>query len=223
MKKGKILFADDDPDILEVITYNLEKEGYKVFQAINGEEAIQMCQEVQPDLILLDVMMPKMDGVQVCETIRDLDLTLQPMIAFLTSRAEDYSQIAGFNAGGDDYISKPIRPKVLMSRVEALMRRRNHLQHHGKAMDLVLDEKKYLVIFKGEELYLPRKEFELLSFLMQNPGVVYTRDDIMENVWEDDTVVGERTVDVHVRKLREKIGSDYIRTIKGVGYTFNTK
>ncbi|RYM32331.1 response regulator transcription factor [Brumimicrobium glaciale] len=219
--KATILFADDDPDILEMISYNLEKEGYTVFTAVNGEEAVELSEKVKPDLILLDVMMPKMDGVQVCEAIRSKDLEVQPLIAFLTSRAEDYSQIAGFNAGGDDYINKPIRPKVLLSRIEALLRRAGGNTQPEVNQDLVLDTNRYLLLFKGEELYLPKKEFELLSFLMKKPGIVANRDQILAEVWGDDTIVGERTVDVHIRKLREKIGDTYIRTIKGVGYTFN--
>src|SRR5690554_853599 len=218
--KATILFADDDPDILEMVSYNLEKEGYKVVTAVNGEEAIKLCSEIRPDLILLDVMMPKMDGVQVCETIRQLDIPAQPIIAFLTSRAEDYSQIAGFSAGGDDYINKPIRPKVLLSRIEALLRRAPITIDDKTSADLLLDPDRFLLLFKGDELYLPKKEFELLAFLMKNPGIVSNRDQILHEVWGDDTIVGERTVDVHIRKLREKIGDEYIRTIKGVGYTF---
>lgn len=221
--KATILFADDDPDILSMISYNLEKEGYTVFTAKNGEEAVILSQQVKPDLILLDVMMPKMDGVQVCEAIRSQELEVQPLIAFLTSRAEDYSQIAGFNAGGDDYINKPIRPKVLLSRIEALLRRAGGAVQPITNLDLVLDSDRFLLLFKGEELYLPKKEFELLSFLMKKPGIVSNRDQILGEVWGDDTIVGERTVDVHIRKLREKIGDQYIRTIKGVGYTFNAQ
>lgn len=219
--KATILFADDDPDILEMISYNLEKEGYTVFTAVNGEEAVELSQKVNPDLILLDVMMPKMDGVQVCEAIRAQEMEVQPLIAFLTSRAEDYSQIAGFNAGGDDYINKPIRPKVLLSRIEALLRRAGGSTQPEINEDLILDTDRFLLLFKGDELYLPKKEFELLSFLMKKPGIVSSRDQILSEVWGDDTIVGERTVDVHIRKLREKIGDTYIRTIKGVGYTFN--
>lgn len=215
-----ILFADDDPDILEMITYNLEKEGYNVVTATNGEEAVALCRKVQPELILLDVMMPKMDGVEVCETIREMDIPVQPLIAFLTSRSEDYSQIAGLSAGGDDYINKPIRPKVLLSRVEALLRRAPISKVEKSSSELKLDTDRFLLLFKGEELYLPKKEFELLAFLMKKPGIVSNRDQIMNEVWGDDTIVGERTVDVHIRKLREKIGGQYIRTVKGVGYTF---
>lgn len=223
-KKATILFADDDSDILEMISYNLKKEGYNVVTAVNGEQAVEVCKEIQPDLILLDVMMPKMDGVEVCETIRKLDLPFQPLIAFLTSRSEDYSQIAGLSAGGDDYISKPIRPKVLLSRIEALLRRvsTETKQNINSNLDLFLYPDRFLLLFKGDELYLPKKEFELLSFLMKKPGIVFNRDQILAEVWGNDTIVGERTVDVHIRKLREKIGDDYIRTIKGVGYTFNT-
>jgi len=221
--KATILFADDDPDILEMISYNLEKEGYNVVTAVNGEEAVELCEKIHPDLVLLDVMMPKMDGVEVCETIRKLDLPAQPLIAFLTSRAEDYSQIAGLSAGGDDYINKPIRPKVLLSRIEALLRRAPFTAEHTVSADLLLDTDRFLLLFKGDELYLPKKEFELLAFLMKRPRIVFNRDQILHEVWGDDTIVGERTVDVHIRKLREKIGDDYIRTIKGVGYTFNEK
>ena len=219
--KATILFADDDPDILEMISYNLEKDGYNVVKANNGAEAVELCSKITPDLILLDVMMPKMDGVEVCETIRKLDLPFQPLIAFLTSRAEDYSQIAGFSAGGDDYINKPIRPKVLLSRIEALLRRAPISGNQELATDLLLDPERFILFFKGDELYLPKKEFELLAFLMKKPGIVFNRDQILFEVWGDDTIVGERTVDVHIRKLREKIGNHYIRTIKGVGYTFN--
>lgn len=227
--KATLLFADDDVDILEMIAYNLKKEGYKVFTAVNGEEALTISRVEQPDLILLDVMMPKMDGVRVCEEIRSQNLEVQPLIAFLTSRAEDYSQIAGLNAGGDDYINKPIRPKVLLSRIEALLRRADarktedyesfeKLEEENK--DLVMDTDRFLLFFKGDELYLPKKEFELLSFLIDKPGIVFSREKILTHVWGRDTIVGERTVDVHIRRLREKIGEDYIRTIKGVGYTF---
>ncbi|PKR80238.1 DNA-binding response regulator [Brumimicrobium salinarum] len=221
--KATILLADDDVDILEMISYNLKKEGYNVFTAGDGENAVNLCKEFHPDLVLLDVMMPKMDGVLVCETIRNLDLPFQPIVAFLTSRAEDYSQIAGFSAGGDDYINKPIRPKVLTSRIEALLRRKPTVEAKQLEVDLRLDSDRYLVFFKGDELYLPKKEFELLGYLMKNPGIVFNRDQILNEVWGDDTIVGERTVDVHIRRLREKIGNNYIHTIKGVGYTFDER
>ena len=221
--KGTILLIDDDPDILQMISYNLKKEGYDVHTASNGEEGLRLAASVKSDLILLDVMMPKMDGVEVCETIRENESIAQPLIAFLTSRNEDYSQIAGFKAGGDDYINKPIRPKVLISRVEALLRRKHVEEEVGddQSSRLKLDRDRFLLVLDGKDVQLPKKEFELLELLLSKPGRVFPRDQILSKVWGDDTIVGERTIDVHVRKLREKIGDDYIRTIKGVGYTYN--
>tara|TARA_B100000508_G_C11465858_1_gene282488 strand:+ start:34210 stop:34884 length:675 start_codon:yes stop_codon:yes gene_type:complete len=221
--KETILLIDDDPDIVQMISYNLKKEGYDVHTANDGENGVKLASNVKSDLILLDVMMPKMDGIEVCETIRENNSIEQPIIAFLTSRNEDYSQIAGFKAGGDDYINKPIRPKVLLSRVEALLRRKHvgdtpEEQYNGK---VILDRERFLLLLEGNEIQLPKKEFELLELLLSKPGKVFPRDQILSKVWGDDTIVGERTIDVHIRKLREKIGDSYIRTIKGVGYTYN--
>jgi len=220
--KEKILIVDDESDILEFLKYNLEKSNYHVFTADNGEEGVKIALSTQPDLILLDVMMPKMDGMEVCSIIREEKNIEQPIIAFLTSRSEDYSQIAGFEVGADDYITKPIRPRVLISRIEALWRRKTKpaLQKISDS-SLYLDRERFLLIKDGVDLQLPKKEFELLELLVNKPGKVFTRDEILGKVWGNDTVVGERTVDVHIKKLREKIGDDYIRTIKGVGYTYN--
>lgn len=225
-KGHTLLLIDDEPDIIEFLTYNLKKEGYKVFSASNGEEGVKMVQQIHPSLILLDVMMPKMDGIETCQIIRkDLNIT-QPIIAFLTSRAEDYSQIAGFEAGADDYISKPVRPRLLISKVESLLRRLdrpvNDLNELSESK-LKIDREKFKVEMNGITLLLPKKEFELLELLASRPGKVYTRDQILSIVWGNETIVGERTIDVHIRKLREKLGDDYIRTIKGVGYTFSEK
>lgn len=216
--------VDDEQDILNFLSYNLKKEGYKVFTATNGEEGVKMVQQIHPSLILMDVMMPKMDGIEACQVIRkDLNIT-QPIIAFLTSRAEDYSQIAGFEAGADDYITKPVRPRLLISKVESLLRRltRTHLEQiESPSSSLKIDREKFMVEIKGKSMLLPKKEFELLELLASRPGKVYSREQILTIVWGNDTVVGERTIDVHIRKLREKLGDDYIRTIKGVGYTFS--
>ncbi len=225
-KGHTLLLIDDEPDIIEFLTYNLKKEGYKVFSASNGEEGVKMVQQIHPSLILLDVMMPKMDGIETCQIIRkDLNIT-QPIIAFLTSRAEDYSQIAGFEAGADDYISKPVRPRLLISKVESLLRRLDRPVNELSAQTeskLKIDREKFKVEMNGLTLLLPKKEFELLELLASRPGKVYTRDQILSIVWGNETIVGERTIDVHIRKLREKLGDDYIRTIKGVGYTFSEK
>jgi two-component system alkaline phosphatase synthesis response regulator PhoP len=220
--REKILLVDDEPDILEFLKYSLEKANYNVFTANNGEEGVELAKSIQPDLILLDVMMPKMDGMEVCSIIREEKNIEQPIIAFLTSRAEDYSQIAGFEVGADDYITKPIRPRVLISRIEALLRRKSkpRVQKISDA-SLFLDRERFLLIKEDIEVQLPKKEFELLELLISKPGKVFTRDEILGKVWGNETIVGERTIDVHIRKLREKIGDDYIRTIKGVGYTYN--
>jgi len=221
-----ILLVDDEPDILEFLSYNIRKEGYKVFTANNGEEGVKLTQQLSPSLILLDVMMPKMDGIETCQIIRkDLNIT-QPIIAFLTSRAEDYAQIAGFEAGADDYISKPIRPRLLLSKIESLLRRLD--KSHGITIEsetssLKIDRNKFLIEIDGNQIILPKKEFELLELLASRPGKVFNREQILSIVWGNETIVGERTIDVHIRKLREKLGDDYIRTIKGVGYTFNEK
>ena len=224
LKGHTILLVDDEPDILEFLSYNLKKEGFKVFSANNGEEGVKMVQQLSPSLILLYVMMPKMDGIEACQIIRkDLNIT-QPIIAFLTSRAEDYAQIAGFEAGADDYITKPIRPRLLISKIESLLRRIDQSKKTEGASNknkLVIDREKFMIHLNDEEILLPKKEFELLELLASRPGKVYNRDQILSIVWGNDTVVGERTIDVHIRKLREKLGDDYIRTVKGVGYTFN--
>ena len=222
-KGHTILIIDDEPDILEFLSYNLKKEGYKVFTAANGEEGVLLTQQIQPSLIILDVMMPKMDGIEVCQVIRkDLHLT-QPIITFLTSRAEDYAQIAGFEAGADDYITKPIRPRLLLSKVESLLRRLNKSTPKNETTEknLVIDREKFSIQLEGKKIILPKKEFELLELLSSRPGKVFNRDQILSIVWGNDTIVGERTIDVHIRKLREKLGDTYIRTVKGVGYTFS--
>jgi two-component system alkaline phosphatase synthesis response regulator PhoP len=219
-----ILLVDDEPDILEFLSYTLLKEGYKVFTAINGEEAVRMVQEIAPSLILMDVMMPQMDGIEACQIIRkDLNLN-QPIIAFLTARSEDYAQIAGLTAGADDYISKPIRPRLLVSKIQSLLRRLSISGTLGvpyQASGITIDRERFVVIVEQQEYQLPKKEFELLELLASRPGKVFNREQILSLVWGNETVVGERTIDVHIRKLREKLGESYIRTIKGVGYTFN--
>lgn len=221
MTNHTILLVDDEEDILEFLAYNLKKEGYKVFTAADGKEGVELVKEISPSLVLLDVMMPNIDGVETCQIIRnDLKIT-QPIIAFLTSRSEDYSQIAGFNAGADDYITKPIRPRLLLSKVESLLRRLDAPKREVQDNQLNIDRERYHVELEGRELLLPKKEFELLDFLASRPGKVFSRDQILSAVWGNETIVGERTVDVHIRKLREKLGNHYIRTVKGVGYTFS--
>lgn len=227
-KEQKVLLVDDEPDIIEFIGFNLKNEGFIVAKANTGEEAIEVAKKFKPDLIILDVMMPGMDGMETCEKIRALPDLNNPIIAFLTARSEDYSQIAGFEAGGDDYIAKPVKPKVLVSRVKALLKRKSasekELQAGGDLIitvgNVVIDKEKYIVINDGKELILPRKEFELLTLLASKADKVFTRDEIYSKVWGEDIIVGDRTIDVHIRKLREKLGSDHIRTIKGVGYKF---
>jgi two-component system alkaline phosphatase synthesis response regulator PhoP len=226
LKGHTILLVDDEPDILEFLSYNIRKEGYKVFTASNGEEAVRLTQQINPSLILLDVMMPRMDGIETCQIIRkDLNLS-QPIVAFLTSRAEDYAQIAGFEAGADDYITKPIRPRLLLSKIESLLRRLEKstvIQTSLGEKSIKIDRETFTVTIENTELLLPKKEFELLELLASRPGKVFNREQILAIVWGNETIVGERTIDVHIRKLREKLGDDYIRTIKGVGYTFNEK
>lgn len=222
----KILIVDDEPDILEFISYNLKKEGYKVFTASSGKQGIESARKNKPELILLDIMLPEMDGIEVCEEIRKIPSLGRTTIAFLTARGEDYSQIAGFEAGGDDYITKPVRIKVLTSRIRALLKRSQTFMKIEKApgknisRDIVLDREKFIVLKKGEELVLPKKEFELLNLLISKPGKVFTREEIFQDVWGDKIIVGDRTIDVHIRKLREKIGEEFIQTVKGVGYKF---
>lgn len=223
----KILLVDDEPDILEFLSYNLEKEGFDVRTASNGEEAIEIARSFIPHLIVLDVMMPGMDGIETCEEIRKTPELKDCLIAFLTARSEDYSQIAGFEAGADDYIAKPIKPKVLVSRAKALLKRYRANDGDSDSTDkviaigdLVIDKEKYLVTFRDKEYSLPRKEFELLILLVSKPDKVFTREEIYNAVWGEGIVVGDRTIDVHIRKLREKFGQDNIRTIKGVGYKY---
>jgi len=222
----RILIVDDEPDIIEFLSYNLTKEGYEVDTATNGRRAIEKETEFSPDLILLDVMMPDMDGIETCQELRANPLTKDCLIAFLTARSEDYSQIAGFDAGGDDYISKPIKPKVLISRIKALLKRSGSLEEAPEPAPEIPEEgiyinrERYLVYLDGRELVLPKKEFELLALLQSKPQKVFTRDEIYQAIWGDDIVVGDRTIDVHIRKLREKLGDQYIRTVKGVGYKF---
>ncbi len=227
-EEKKILLVDDEIDILEFISYNLEKEGYKVYTAQNGKDAIRIAEKKEPDLIILDVMMPEMDGIVTCEEIRKIPKLKSTIIAFLTARSEDYSQIAGFEAGADDYITKPIRPKVLISRVKALLKRTQAVEEEEKVADdttinigsLSIDRERYMISVAGQEMVLPRKEFELLSLLASKPGKVFTREEIYSSVWGEQVIVGDRTIDVHIRKLREKIGEDHIKTLKGIGYKF---
>lgn len=221
----KILLVDDEPDILEFLSYNLKKEGYNVFTANNGKEAVTVAKKETPHLIILDVMMPDMDGIETCREIREIPGLKDVMIAFLTARSEDYSQIAGFDVGADDYINKPIKPRVLISRIKALLRRGAN-SDSSKSTDKVdmggikIDRERYLIIQDGKEINLPKKEFELLALLASKPGKVFTRDVILDKVWGGDVVVGDRTIDVHIRKLREKLGEDFIKTVKGIGYKF---
>jgi two-component system alkaline phosphatase synthesis response regulator PhoP len=223
---NRILLIDDEPDILEFLGYSLTQEGFAIEKATNGGEGIRLALQFKPDLILLDLMMPGIDGIETCEQIRKLPDMKDVLIAFLTARGEDYSQIAGFTAGGDDYIIKPIKTKVLISRINALLRRRKSAifqlneDHLLKFGNLIIDRMKYLVTISGQEQHLPKKEFELLILLASKPGRMQTREDIFGIIWGDHAVIGERTIDVHIRKLREKIGEDCIQTIKGVGYRF---
>ena len=223
MGKSKILLVDDEPDILELVQYNLVKEGFDVEICDNGKAAIELAPKFLPDLIILDVMMPKMDGMETCIQIREIPQLSNTLIAFLTARGEDYSQIAGFDAGADDYITKPIKPRVLVSRVKALLRRKEG-QESGSSRKALkgisIDKERYVVLKDGDELSLPKKEFELLALLTSQPGRVFTREAILSNVWGNDVVVGDRTIDVHIRKLREKLGDDFFKTVKGVGYKF---
>lgn len=223
MENAKILLVDDEQDIIDLIKYNLEKADFEVHTANNGKEAIRIAKKTQPDLILLDVMMPEMDGMETCIQIREQAELKHTLIAFLTARGEDYSQIAGFDAGADDYITKPIKPRVLVSRVNALLRRKEAAAGAKKkgGKGISIDKDRYVVLKNGEELTLPKKEFELLSLLMSQPGRVFTRESILSNVWGNDVIVGDRTIDVHIRKLREKLGDHYFKTVKGVGYKFN--
>lgn len=218
----QILIVDDEKDILEFLSYNLNKEGFSVITARNGQEGLDYVKQHNPELIILDVMMPEMDGIEVCQKIRSLDLNHQPFILFLTARSEEYSELAGFSAGADDYITKPIKPKLLISRVKAILRRGNLKTKENIIAigDIYIDNTKHQLLYKGEEVFLARKEFKLLYYLMTVPGKVFSREEIIGSVWKD-TVVGDRTIDVHVRRIREKIGDNHIKTIKGVGYKFD--
>lgn len=223
MKKEKILLVDDEPDILEIVGYNLKKEGFDVTTTDNGKDAIKIAKKENPDLIILDVMMPEMDGMETCYQMRNIPALKETLIAFLTARGEDYSQIAGFDAGADDYITKPVKPRVLVSKIKAILRRKgggNIIEEDIEVGGISIDRERYLIKKEGEDINLPKKEFELLSLLMSKPGRVYTREVIMNNIWGGEVVVGDRTIDVHIRKLREKLGDSYIKTVKGVGYKF---
>jgi two-component system, OmpR family, alkaline phosphatase synthesis response regulator PhoP len=220
----RILLVDDEQDILEIVGYNLSLEGYQVFTAKNGIEAVSKAKKKQPHLVILDVMMPEMDGIEACEIMRNTPGLENTIITFLTARGEDYSQLAGFDAGADDYIQKPIKPKVLVSKIKALLRRSKEQQpDEGEIYtvgNLIINREEYKVINNGEEMVLPRKEFELLALLTSKPDKVFKREVILEKVWGNEVVVGGRTIDVHIRKLREKIGDDHFKTVKGVGYKF---
>ncbi len=225
MKKKNItiLLVDDEPDILEIVGYNLTAEGYTVITAENGVEAVKIAKKKKPQLIILDVMMPEMDGIEACEQIRKIPELSETMITFLTARGEDYSQMAGFDSGADDYITKPIKPKVLVSKVNALLRRFKENEHSENIVtigNLIINRDEYKIINNDEEIILPRKEFELLSLLASKPGKVFKREEILDNVWGNEVIVGSRTIDVHIRKLREKIGDESFKTVKGVGYKF---
>ncbi len=224
VNKQKILIVDDEPDILELIEYNLKKEGYQVFTARNGQEAVTEAKKNLPDLIVLDIMMPKMDGIEACRIMRTMPEFKNTFMVFLTARSEEYSEIAGFNVGADDYIAKPIKPRALISRINAILRRTNQNEEASDnkldILDLVIDREAFLVYKAGEKVVLAKKEFELLYLLASKPGKVYTRDVILKNIWEDSVVVTNRTIDVHIRKLREKLGDHYVSTVKGVGYKF---
>jgi len=224
----RILIVDDEKDVLEFLGYNLKNEGFRIYTATNGKEAVRLAREIRPHLVFMDVMMPEMDGIAACEEIRRMEELKHTMVAFLTARGEDYSQIAGFEAGGDDYITKPVKPRVLISRAKALLKRMKaeagdpdaDRENRIVAGELVIDRERYLVIIDKNEISLPKKEFELLSLLISRPEKVFTREEIFDRVWGTNVVVGDRTIDVHIRKLREKLGDECIRTVKGIGYKF---
>ena len=225
MKKKdiKILLVDDEPDILEIVGYNLSSVGYQLSTASNGTEAIAKAKKIKPHLIIMDVMMPEMDGIEACENIRKDSSLANTIITFLTARGEDYSQVAGFDAGADDYITKPIKPKVLVSKVKALLRRLKNEDENELIVtvgNIVINREAYKIEKDGEEIILPRKEFELLSLLASRPGKVFKREEILDKVWGNEVIVGGRTIDVHIRKLREKIGEHHFKTVKGVGYKY---
>ena len=220
-KEIKILLVDDEQDILEIVGYNLAQEGYQIVTAVNGKEAVQKAKKELPHLIIMDVMMPEMDGMEACENIRKIPELSNVIVAFLTARNEDYSQVAGFEAGADDYITKPIKPKVLVSKVKALLRRLKEDEVKSDVLtvgNIEVNREEYKIVQGGKEIILPRKEFELFYLLASKPGKVFKREEILDKVWGNEVVVGGRTIDVHIRKLREKIGDDLFKTIKGVGY-----
>ena len=223
-KKIKILVVDDDPDIIEIISYNLKKENYKVFSCYNGTDSIKIAEKEKPDLIILDVMMPGMDGIQVCEKLRSKNEFNNTIIMFLSARGEDFTHIAAYDAGADDFVNKPLKPRLLISKVRSLLRRTNKINNVSSMKlnfkGLIIDKEEYTVKIKDEKLILPRKEFELLFMLSSNTGKVIKREEIMNHIWGEDVIVGDRTIDVHIRKLRKKIGSNFIKTIKGIGYKF---
>jgi len=225
MEQYKILLVDDEPDILEFLGYNLRNEGYEVHTSNNGKDGLAKALEILPHLIVLDVMMPEMDGIETCKEIRQMSILKNTIVIFLTARGEDYSQIAGFEAGADDYVTKPVKPRVLVSRVKALLRR--YQEEPGKEAgqtlvlnEFIIDRERYVVIKDGQEYNLPRKEFELLRLLASKPNRVFTREEILSTIWGSDVIIGDRTIDVHIRKIREKLETPNIKTIKGVGYKF---
>ena len=223
LSKGKILLVDDEEDILEFLSYNLKKEGFQIETANNGITALKKLNRFNPELIILDVMMPEMNGIEVCENIRNDEKNDEVLILFLTARSEDYSELAGFSAGADDYITKPIKPKLLVSRVNAILKRKRKTRQtdaHISIGEIQIDKSKHKLLYLGKEIYLARKEFNLLYYLMTIPGKVFTRDEIITTIWKD-AVVGDRTIDVHIRKIREKIGNHHIKTVKGIGYKFD--
>jgi len=225
LKKSLVLIVDDEPDMVELLSFNFEKEGYFIKSAINGMDAVEVAMEFRPRLIIMDVMMPKMDGIEACQIIRQNKASYDPIIVMLTARGEDYSQIAGFDTGADDYLIKPISPKVLVARMKALMRR-NHMKEtplisKRKTRNTLTINREYYSVFKNnKEIQLPRKEFEILSYMAEKPNRLFSREEIFKHIWGTDTIVGNRTIDVYIRKIRSKIGDNYIRTIKGVGYKF---
>lgn len=221
----KILLVDDEPDILEFVGYNIRKEGYTLLTCSNGADAIETAKKIIPHLIILDIMMPGIDGIETCIELRKNESLKSTLIAFLTARSEDFSQIAGLDAGGDDYIPKPIKPRVLMSRINALLRRSPGTTDKDLRItvgDIVIDREKYIILKNGREITFPRKEFELLELLASKPDKVFTREEIFDQVWGNDVIVGDRTIDVHIRRIREKLESDNIKTVKGVGYKYET-
>ena len=221
---SKILVVDDDPDIVEILRYNLSLGGYDVKSAINGKEAIKKAKIFIPEIILLDVMMPEMDGIETCTILKEIPSLSNTRIIFLSARNEDYTQLSAFDAGADDYISKPVKPKILLKKIASIFKRINKSKNNKQSIDLgeiKIDRNSYLVLKNKNEISLPRKEFELLFLLASKPGKVFTRDEIMSKVWGSEVIVGDRTIDVHIRKLREKIGDLYFKTVKGVGYKFH--